>query len=363
MHEIWNEICYELKSCINKDVLEKEYENAIANCITHLGWKKFKGEIITQYPIQLGHEKKYADIVIMQDNVEQFVIEVKRPSHIIQPDDKEQLFSYMRLPKHQMKFGLYIGDKIRLFYGDHTSPIEEVFSFEISENNPDGVIFVELFTKDSFNPQALTDFCETQREKVKRLNSTKERLYEFFSDAECEENIKLLIKEKFVNEGLDESLVTENLNKVHLSVLHSEQTLANNKVHQTVQGSTYEQRKTSKKTHPRYSLCNGNLLNQRRFVLALVRLYIKDNPTKTYSELLRIFPREIGAYGILLSHDEACTKYIKYDKPFFYEEKEGLISGDGRQIVVSSQWNEEDTDKVMKLAQRLNYKVEKICAL
>lgn len=359
MHEIWNEICYELKLCIDKDVLEKEYENAIANCMTHLGWKKFKGEIITQYPIQSGHEKKYADIVIMQDNVEQFVIEVKRPSHIIQSDDKEQLFSYMRLPKHQMKFGLYIGDKIRLFYGDHTSPIEEVFSFEISENNPDGTMFARLFSKESFNPQVLTDFCETQREKVNRLNFTKDRLDKFFCDAECEENIKLLIKEKLVNEGLDESLVIESLNKVRLSVLSSEQTLANNSTeHQTVLDSIY-QRKGNRKIHPRYSLCNGNLLNQRRFVLAFVRQYIKDNPTKTYSELLRVFPREIGAYGILLSYDEAHTKYIKYDKPFFYEEKEGLISGDGRQIVVSSQWNEEDTDKVMKLAQRLNYKVEK----
>lgn len=361
MHEIWNEICYELKSCINKDVLEKEYENAIANCMTHLGWKKFKGEIITQYPIQLGHEKKYADIVIMQDNVEQFVIEVKRPSHIIQPDDKKQLFSYMRLTKHQMKFGLYIGDKIRLFYGDHKSPIEEVFSFEISENNSDGTMFVELFSKELFSTQVLSSFCEAQRERINRLNFTTERLDEFFCDAKYEENIKLLIKEKFVNEGLDEGLVIESLNKIRLSVLHSEQTLANNNiVHQTISDSTYGQKKTSRKKLPRYSLCNGNPLKQRRFVLALVRQYIKDHPAKTYSELLDIFSREIGAYGILLSYDEARTKYIKDDKPFFYKEKEGLISGDGRQIVVSSQWNEEDTDKVMKLAQRLNYKVEKI---
>ena len=28
MNEIWNEICFELKACIQNNVLEKEYENA-----------------------------------------------------------------------------------------------------------------------------------------------------------------------------------------------------------------------------------------------------------------------------------------------------------------------------------------------
>ena len=62
MNDIWNEICFELKSCIRSNVLEKEYENAVCNCMVLLGWKKFRGEIVTQYPVQAGHENKYADI-------------------------------------------------------------------------------------------------------------------------------------------------------------------------------------------------------------------------------------------------------------------------------------------------------------
>ncbi len=147
MNEIWNEICFELRTCIQNNVLEKEYENAVCNCMVLLGWKKYRGEIITQYPVQAGHENKYADIVILQDNVEQFVIEIKRPNHILQEEDERQLFSYMRLLKHQVIFGLYIGDKIRLYYDDIASQQlpEQVFSIDIEENNSDGFKFVELF--------------------------------------------------------------------------------------------------------------------------------------------------------------------------------------------------------------------------
>lgn len=47
MNEIWNEICFELKERIQNNTLEKEYENAVCNCLMLLGWKKFKGEIVT----------------------------------------------------------------------------------------------------------------------------------------------------------------------------------------------------------------------------------------------------------------------------------------------------------------------------
>ena len=72
--DIWNEICFDLKQCFQNHVLEKEYENAVIHCMALLGWKKSRGEIQSQCPVQTGHEKKYADVVILQDGIEQFVI-------------------------------------------------------------------------------------------------------------------------------------------------------------------------------------------------------------------------------------------------------------------------------------------------
>ncbi|MBQ7877334.1 MAG: type I restriction enzyme HsdR N-terminal domain-containing protein [Bacteroidales bacterium] len=50
-----------------------------------------------QYPIQVGHKTKLADIVVFSNGTEQFVIEVKRPGHTICPEDEKQMFSYTRL--------------------------------------------------------------------------------------------------------------------------------------------------------------------------------------------------------------------------------------------------------------------------
>ena len=117
-NDIWNEICFDLKQCFQNHVLEKEYENAVIHCMTLLGWKKSRGEIKSQCPVKVGHETKYADVVILQDGIDQFVIEMKRPDHVLSKEDELQLFSYMRLLNHQVSFGLYIGEKICLYFDE-----------------------------------------------------------------------------------------------------------------------------------------------------------------------------------------------------------------------------------------------------
>jgi len=102
MKDLWNEICFDLSECKRRNVLEKDYENAIVQCLAILGWKKYLGEITTQYPVKVGHETKLADIVVSSEGIERFVIEVKRPSHVICQEDERQMFSYMRLLKNQV---------------------------------------------------------------------------------------------------------------------------------------------------------------------------------------------------------------------------------------------------------------------
>ena len=161
MRELWNEISYWLSSCKMKNALEKEYENTIVQCLGLLGWKKYIGEITTQYPIQVGRETKLADIVVSFNGVEQFVIEVKRPGHTIQPEDERQLVSYMRLAKHPVQLGLYIGDEIRLYYDDGNTFPEVIFCVDIINNNSEGERFVELFHRNTFDCIKLKDYCET----------------------------------------------------------------------------------------------------------------------------------------------------------------------------------------------------------
>lgn len=356
MNDIWNEICFELSTCIQNNVLEKEYENAVCNCMVLLGWKKYRGEIVTQYPVQAGHENKYADIVILQDNVEQFVIEIKRPNHILQEEDERQLFSYMRLLKHQVIFGLYIGDKIRLYYDDIASQQlpEQVFSIDIEENNPDGLKFVELFSKDSFNAQTVTDFCKEQKMIFQKQIQIQNEIAHILSDTSGQ-IFKDALRGKYLSEGHSEEWVESVLNQIALTVSSSAKERQRTEVLLPV--STEKQSLSETKNdrdYTKYSISGGEPLAKNRFVLAVVRKFVNEHPN-TYSEYAKIFNAlKPDARGVIKEFDSLLRNQIRN---YFTGESECLISQDGIKFVVCNQWKIQTIQPIIRFANLQGYNV------
>ena len=356
MNDIWNEICFELSTCIQNNVLEKEYENAVCNCMVLLGWKKYRGEIVTQYPVQAGHENKYADIVILQDNVEQFVIEIKRPNHILQEEDERQLFSYMRLLKHQVIFGLYIGDKIRLYYDDIASQQlpEQVFSIDIEENNPDGLKFVELFSKDSFNVQTVTDFCKEQKMIFQKQIQIQNEIAHILSDTSGQ-IFKDALRGKYLSEGHSEEWVESVLNQIALTVSSSAKERQRTEVLLPV--STEKQSLSETKNdrdYTKYSISGGEPLAKNRFVLAVVRKFVNEHPN-TYSEYAKIFNAlKPDARGVIKEFDSLLRNQIRN---YFTGESECLISQDGIKFVVCNQWKIQTIQPIIRFANLQGYNV------
>lgn len=166
------------------------------------------------------------------------------------------------------------------------------------------------------------------------------------------------MKDKFLSEGLDEKVVSDVLSNISIAVGNPTPKMPPPIINHRREIVKFEYGNNKGKL-PRYSINGSDPLSQGRFVLEFVRRYIKDNPTLTYLELLHRLPKEIqGTYGIINSYNEARTKWIAHNKPYFYDDI--LVSSDGVKIVVSSQWVETKTDNVMRLAKRLNYNIEKI---
>lgn len=352
MNDIWNEICFELRACIQNNVLEKDYEIAICNCMVLLGWKKFRGEIISQYPVQAGHENKYADIVVLQDGVEQFVIEIKRPNHILQEEDERQLFSYMRLLKHQVIFGLYVGDKIRLYYDDVASQQfpEQVFSLDIEENNPDGVKFVELFSKASFNIQTLTDFCKGQKVIAQKQKQIQDEVSKILSDTSGQV-FKDALKEKYLNEGYSEDWVESVLNQFILTV---SPLIKGNQPEVATVISDYESVVSHivNRDKTKYGFLGSGPLAKRKFVLGVVRHFVSKNP-KTYDEYAKILNSlKPDSQGVIRTYDSLTkTQMIRY----FTKEKECLKSIDGVKFVVCNQWGDFNIAPIVRFANSQGY--------
>lgn len=356
MNDIWNEICFELKSCIRSNVLEKEYENAVCNCMVLLGWKKFRGEIVTQYPVQAGHENKYADIVILQDNIEQFVIEVKRPNHILQEEDERQLFSYMRLLKHQVIFGLYVGDKIHLYYDDSTSQQlpEQVFTIDIEENNPDGLKFVELFSKDSFNIQTLKDFCKEQKKIFQGRKLIQDEVAKILSDTNGQ-MFKDALKDKYLSKGHSEEWIDSVLSQIILTASPLIEKKQRTEMLPPIT-STYESiRHVTNRDKTKYGILGSGPLAKNRFVLAVVRKFVSDNP-KVYSEYDKILNAlKPDSMGVIRTYDSVLLK--KQMNRYFTKESECFKSIDGVKFVVCTQWGDFNIGPIIQFANLQGYNV------
>lgn len=354
MKDIWYEICFELKSCIQNNVLEKDYEQIIVNCMMLLGWKKFKGEVVTQYAIQVGHEKKYADIVILQDGIESFVIEVKRPNHVIQEEDEKQLFSYMRLMKHRVAFGLYIGNKIRLYYDDIASESlpEEVFSVDIFGDNPDGLSFVELFRKDLFDIQKLSNFCVEQKKRIKEFGLLQNEICKILADKDGL-MFKELLRKKYLEEGYSVTWSDEILKRISLSVYPTREN-NDSKMTNFASVSVVDISASIKRSHKdktKYCIEGGVFLPKNRFVLEVVRRYVNSNP-KTYNEYVEIFNAlRQDSLGVIEPLDTANVSR------YFMRENERLKSIDGITFVVCTQWSIFNITPIIEFANLQGYHV------
>ena len=208
MIEKWNYFVYDLCEAKKKDVDEDSFHTLIETQLQHLGWAKFKGEICHKPNIHIGNNNRIEpDILIKRDGEDEFVIEVKRPSHKQSKKDVEQLLSYMRLLK--LSVGIYIGEHLEIFYDMPTSkePIS-IMKVSLEIDNKLGARFVSKFSKADFSKEAIVDFCEERINEMQRqasLNKIKESL---IGDAQQQISESLLpyLMEKYGNSFSEEEI-------------------------------------------------------------------------------------------------------------------------------------------------------------
>lgn len=372
--DIWNEICFDLKQCFQNHVLEKEYENAVIHCMALLGWKKSRGEIQSQCPVQTGHEKKYADVVILQDGIEQFVIEMKRPDHVLSKEDELQLFSYMRLLNHQVSFGLYIGEKICLYFDDVNLPDrpEQVFSVDIVEDNPGGLKFVELFSKESFSINALSDFCKKQKSIMVEQKQMQEEVERLIKDRDGS-IFKELLKKKYLEDGHSEQWVDNVLDQFRVTVsraITNDENSVQPKfvVEKSWKEESYSQEQAIKndgknKQRDFFSINGMGRFSKRRCALEVVTQYCREKEL-TYGEVELVFNEKIP--GLIMQYDKIIEKQQgsddnTKDSRWFFNDP--LKSFDDVEFLVSTQVGDGckiGFDDVVRLASALGYDIKKI---
>lgn len=358
MKENWLEIFDILSSCINNKVTESTYQKEIENCFKILGWRKTNKTLQSQMTIPIGNNNYIRPDIILQKENEKgniipiIAVEIKRPDNIKSERQELQLFSYMR--QLRLSFGLYIGEKIQLFYdamdkkeNPIASPIS-VLTVDITDTDDNGEIFCELFSYDQCNSEKIESYCKESLKREQEYIRLQDRISDFMLHAE--KNIKELIKNRLVSEGFTGECIDKELSRIDI--------LANRKISeikmpQTIQhsvnitskqipdGCNSQTRDTTK-----FSFDGGiTYYNKRKFVLEIIKDYIHTHSKITFDELERVFYPEIHSKsrGVIKRYTDVQQMIEKSQdtkKRYFLDESDIISLSDGTRIVVNNQWGD-----------------------
>lgn len=352
--ELWNSIVHDLTYCKQKNASEKQYQDKIERIFERLGWWRTDSHKYKK-PIPWGSANDLLpDIQLIKDEKEVLVIEIKWPHNMLSRRQMKQLVSYMRAVK--LPVGLYIGENIQLFYEtpDEKLPTS-VYKVEITENNEKGRKLCRLLNYDTFDYDELLKFCTSQKERILHTEASQKRLNDFFSDAHCEENIKLLLKEKFINEGLDESLVMASLDKIRLFAQRPEPT-SNDITPQITAKGVYEKKK-SKQDYTHYRINGQGDYGKGQLALTIVKMFVKDNPHLTFRQLKAILPLPIRELSAIQEWKEMTTDKSKHTR-WFEDSNDLMRSSDGVTFAFTTQIGKGNIDAMIGFGKKQGYQIE-----
>lgn len=363
MIDKWNQFVYDLCDAKNRNVDENEYHRLIEIQFQLLGWAKYKGEICHKPNIPIGNNNFIQpDILIKKDDEELFVIEVKRPMHIISIREKQQLESYMR--QRKIKVGIYIGEHIEIFYDKPTmTDTISILTIELELDNKLGEVFVELFSKDIFSKDKLYVYCESRVAKAIRQEELDKAKKHIINNAQkivndclaqyLKTDYETSFSDDEIKNVLSELIIT--INPKHNQITIPNQTPIVNDSSRSLSNSVT---KPSEKP-AKYSFNGGPFLAANRFVLEVVRGYVKSHPELTYKELERIFPAELqGSSGVIRTLEYLRIKNYKGQR--FFEDRNSIMrSADGIEFAVCTQWSYHNMPIFAEYTRKLGFSVEK----
>ena len=119
---------------------------------------------------------------------------------------------------------------------------------------------------------------------------------------------------------------------------------------------TWGELKLGSRDRTKYSFEGGQLLSKRRFVLEVVKYYVRCHPQISYESLIRVFPATLNSNksnGVVKRYNDVAKQVAlnpDVRNRFFMKADEVITLSNGMQVVVHNQWGD-DFDKFLKVAE------------
>lgn len=359
--ENWNEICFLLSDNIRTNISESDFEQNVIQALRVLGWKEFLGDIQIRPSLQIGASNRIMpDFVINSaEKKNLFVIEIKQPSIPLNINFQQQLFSYMR--QLRLQYGVLIGQAIQIFYDgdltDHGNPVL-LETIEFEQDSAKGLKFVELFSKQTFSYETLNTFTLNSLKKINRKADQK-KLEQKILSTEYQIELLELIKQDFLN-NYDAELIDNVLKEISIQIQRKQQLILEEPTLQHY--NLNEGKNKNSKDYTKYIINRTSAkLPKNRFVLEFVKAYLQKYPTD-FSSLKQVFKDKYqGSIGVINKLDFVEINFAnKSDKRHFIKNDEILMSADNIQFVVSTEWNKDNIQDIVKLARENGFIIDEV---
>lgn len=370
----WREFCYDLIEAAKDDILEEPYQEMIEHGLRQLSWSKANGEICPKERIKIGsHQKLEPDITLKINSRPVFVIEVKRPSNKLNEDQILQLVSYMR--QRRVPYGLYIGDRVALFYDDSTNEPTEVWGVEMDSEADEGWRFVDFFARGSFNAERLETFCKERMNEIHTSMGLRDIAGKL---AENEGNaiLKEIVEHYLVGmKQYDRGLIMKFLNRYRFAaqLIEQEQTAdegtnvedeIGQQPHYVLVKQPRSKNGCNGRDNTKYSIDGSTYFGKNRIVREIIIRYLELHPKMTYRQLEQVFPDEMqGSYGVVRSLDELHE--MEHDRKdletrYLMKEEELLMTpADKIRFAVCSQWGSYNIPNIFRVMEKWGWNVIK----
>ena len=336
--EIWNIIVkqYNKLSDMPEQQIQKEWEEYFKQ---FLGYNSFLGEIDSQKSIIIGSSKSVIpDIILKRDGQELFDVELKQYSLSFTTIMEEQLKSYLK--QLHISIGILVCQKIYVYSYDFMCNTTQKIEIDFIEDNPDGIMLVELFKKENFSESSVKDFIASKN----RFRENVEKIKKEITTENILEMVKLYFGDSYYTDEIDSAL-----NDFLITVNPKKNTIIPppKRPDPSRRGMDYTQ-----------YLFEGNRYGKAKLVLAVVKAYVRDNPSINFSVLSSIFyDRLQGSAGVVKKPEEAKKIRADYECRYFIDSPLYLQD---EIVLVCNQWGIGNIGNFIKRANELGYKIDAV---
>lgn len=341
MNENWFEIVEILRNALDSNYCKSELAFAVENCFRILGWRKTNGSLIKNYNLSNGSN---VDIVLSKTyggNVQSDYIPVFIQSGEFQCNGIDNVSFAM--DELLTDAAISFGTCIKFFYRNNQ---DIILSKEIllEESNHEGIQISDLLLFQHFKKSLVHDYIISINEKNEILTKLRLDIKHISEDRNI---LKSIFSDFLVQQGYDRMLIEEEMQ--NLEIVVSQKQLCSKDL---------ENHSLGTKDTTRFSFNGSQFYPKKRFVLAVVKQYVKEHPSISYNELERVFPSRIiskqrGVIRPLSVVQEWMKDNADLSSRYFLESDELITLKDGIQYTVYNQWGLKQFNKFLEIAQSM----------